>query len=83
MPWFLVCREICVVTAAPLVCYAGYSQFLNKAVVKVSSRNVHPYVVAALSMAFMALVLLSSLTTSLTLRLPLVHYKQRRSRVSS
>ena len=62
---------------------ADDAQFLNRAIAKVSSSNVPPEIVAALSMAFVALVLLASLTTSLTLRLPLIHYKQRRSRVSS
>lgn len=63
-------------------CNADYSQFLNKATLAVNILQTPFLVVCGLLLAFMALVLLASLTTSLTLRLPLVYYKQRRSTVS-
>lgn len=68
-------------TAEVQTWFADYSQFLNKATISVSIQQTPKLVVAGLFVAFMALVLLASLTTSLTLRLPLIYYKQRRSTV--
>lgn len=48
----------------------------------ISIRQVPASTVGLLAAAFMLLVLLASLTTDLALRLPLIYYKQRRSRVS-
>ena len=64
-------------------CCADYSVTLNKAALIVGAGKVSPATVGMLAAAYMCLVMLAVFINSLSLRLPLIYYKQRRSKVQS
>lgn len=64
-------------------CSADYSVTLNKAALIVGAGKVSPATVGMLAAAYMCLVMLAVFINSLSLRLPLIYYKQRRSKVQS
>ncbi len=64
-----------------LICCADYAVVLNKAALTVGLGNVSPTTVGALVAAYIGLVVLAVFINSLSLRLPLIYYKQRRSKV--
>ena len=62
-------------------CCADYAVTLNKAALIVGAGKVSPATVGMLAAAYMCLVMLAVFINSLSLRLPLIYYKQRRSKV--
>ena len=63
------------------ICCADYATVLNKAALIVGLGNVTPITVGMLVAAYIGLVMLAVFINSLSLRLPLIYYKQRRSKV--
>ncbi|DBA87649.1 TPA: hypothetical protein ACH3X1_004659 [Trebouxia sp. C0004] len=59
---------------------SSYAVVLNKAALIVGLGNVSPTTVGALVAAYIGLVMLAVFINSLSLRLPLIYYKQRRSK---
>ena len=64
-----------------LICCADYAVVLNKAALIVGLGNVPATTVGVLVTAYIGLVMLAVFINSLSLRLPLIYYKQRRSKV--
>ena len=60
---------------------ADYAVVLNKATVIVSMGKIQPFTIAMLVAAYLGLVILTVFINGLSLRLRLIFYKQRRSKV--